>query len=166
MFADGRRATDKVTALVNHTTRARLEPPPAVPEPAPQVTPGPLTTTTAPPRAPEATGISRGWFVAGTIVTVGLGAGATLFGVQTLKTRDEIRDAVEARSTDTMALYDKGRDQQLRTNVLLGATAAAGVATIVIAVFTNWSGASASGRAEVGFVPAQGGGAVVYGARF
>ncbi|MEJ7600454.1 MAG: hypothetical protein WKG01_21275 [Kofleriaceae bacterium] len=164
VFADGRRATDKLTALVNHITRARLEPPPKAPEAAPQLAPAPLTTSIE-TRPPEAKGLSRGWFVAAAVVTVGLGAGATLFGVQTLKTRDQVRDSVETGASDSSELYDKGRDQQLRTNVLLGATAAAGVATIVIAVFTNWSGAaSASGR-DVGFVPAHGGGTLVYGAR-
>jgi hypothetical protein len=40
--------------------------------------------------------------------------------------------------------YQDGRDRQLRTNILIGATAAVGVATAVVgAFFTNWKGTPA-----------------------
>jgi hypothetical protein len=45
--------------------------------------------------------------------------------------------------------YQKGRDAQLRTNVILGVTGVLGVATAVVGVFfTHWSAPPAAARAR------------------
>jgi hypothetical protein len=99
------------------------------------------------------------------VVTVGLGAATVVSGMSTLSTRDKIRDATAAGQTTTAAeLYNTGRDQQTRTNIFLGATIAAGVGTVALAVFTNWSGAPK--ERELAVVPGNDGLAVVYGGSF
>lgn len=102
-------------------------------------------------------GLSRGWFVASAAVTVGL-AGVTIWsGLDVLDRNDAYeRDPTRARLED-------GQSAELRTNILLGATAAAAVGTGVIAFFTSWS---PSGEAEtappVSVAPIGGGAMVVF----
>ncbi len=104
----------------------------------------------------RSSGLSRGWFVASAAVTVGL-AGATIWsGLDVLDRNDEYeRDPTRARLAD-------GQRAERRTNILLGATAAAAVGTGVIAFFTRWS----AGEGEAEAAPALsvapvGGGAVL-----
>ncbi len=84
---------------------------------------------------------SRGWprlvVYAGAGLTAALG-GVTLWsGLDTESAHD---DYVKAPTSEG---WDDGRQKQLRTNILLGATAAAALATVAIAVFhTDWSGES------------------------
>jgi hypothetical protein len=105
------------------------------------------------------------WFVGAAVVTAGLGTAAGLEGMATLDTRDQIKAAVAANdSAKASSLYADGRDQQLRTNILLGATAAAAVGTIVLGVMTNWSGESQAHAFAVS--PTPGGATVVLGGRF
>lgn len=175
VFDGDRRASRQLTAragqgeALQFTAPPRPAPAPAAPLAAPPTgDPGAAATRTRGERAPRSgrRGISRGWAIGGAVVTVGLGAGAAVFGMQTLGTRDRIAEATEAgEAARAMQLYDEGRAQQLRTNVLLGATAAAGVATIVLTVLADWSGDSGPPR-DIAVIPQAGGAAVVYGARF
>jgi tetratricopeptide (TPR) repeat protein len=101
--------------------------------------------------------LSPWFFVTGAVVTAGL-AGVTIWsGLDTL-------DAHKAyQGNETEAAYQAGLDKERRTNILIGATAVAGVATGVIAVFTRWSGPSESSgalppqRLRAGGVPLPGG---------
>ncbi|RYE89234.1 MAG: hypothetical protein EOO75_12170 [Myxococcales bacterium] len=72
-------------------------------------------------------------------MTVLLG-GITLWsGLDTLKAKKDFDD----KPSPTQADKDDGVAKQTRTNILIGATAVAGVATIGIALFaTNWGGSS------------------------
>lgn len=170
MFDGERKRTKQVTALVNKTTTIELEAPPEPVEPA-AVTATPAETVVArtvpaPPVQRRGKGISRLWVLGGTVVTLGLGTTAALSGMATLDTRDEIRELVDSGSESAaIELYNKGRDQQIRTNILLGATAVVGVTTIVLAVVTNWSGDPEPAK-DVAIVPTGDGVSVVYGARF
>jgi hypothetical protein len=168
VFEDGRKTTNQVTALANHITTMRLEPRPVAARPA--ATPGEPSR----PRGGEARvsrpasgashGLSRWWVVGGGVVTLGLGVATTISGLSTLSTRDQIRDAVAAgNQTSAQMLYDTGRDQQTRTNVLLGVTIASGVATGVLAVFASWTGRS---ERAVAVVPGRDGASVVYRSAF
>jgi hypothetical protein len=88
-----------------------------------------------PPEQPQkASGLPVGWFITGAVVTVALGATATWSGLDTQN------KASAYESTPTRAAYLNGKDLELRTNLLLGATGVAAVSTVVIAAFTNWSG--------------------------
>ena len=99
-------------------------------------------------------------------MTVGLGVAAGVQGVATLDTRDQIERAVaDGDHANAKALYDRGRGQQLRTNLLFGATAAAGVVTVVLAVALNRAGEPAP-RTELAIAPGDGGATLVYGGRF
>ncbi len=78
---------------------------------------------------------------------VGLGVTAALGGVTIwsgLDTRknpgpDAVRKAC-AGKPDSCALYQEGLRKEKRTDILIGSTAGAGAITIVLAIFTKWSG--------------------------
>lgn len=85
------------------------------------------------------------WISAAT--TVGLGAALVWSGLDTQSGADEYESLVEdyetgrgTRSAAEAALED-GRDREMRTNLLIGATAVVGAATVVFAVLTDWGGA-------------------------
>lgn len=152
VFPDGQKTSEKPTVLAGSRTTIELEPPPPLPvaEPAPD-------RATAPPRQ----GISRGWVIAGAVVTAGLGGAAVYEGLATLDDRDHIRELVAAGDHATAeSELAKARDRQTLTNVLIGATAAAGVATITAAFFTRWSGGEESST-RLSVTPLGGGGAAV-----
>lgn len=102
------------------------------------------------PLPPLATWIGLG-------VTVALGAATAISGVDALNGVKPYEDAAKGWNACTAAmpqpgscsteeakakdLLDKGRSRELRTNILIGATAAAAVGTGVIAfLLTDWSG--------------------------
>lgn len=160
-FGEGRQTSKQLTATAGQTTTLALEAPPKTLK-----TDAASTSTTAgKPNAAAAHGISRKWFIGTAVLTAGFGVAAALQGMATLDTRDQIKTAVAANdNTHAMSLYDKGRGEQLRTNLFLGGAAAAGVATIVLAFMTDWSGASE--RHDVAVSPTAGGAALVYGGHF
>lgn len=174
VFEDGRKTTNQITALANHITTMRLEPKPVPVTPAAKPTASAPTGGASRPtdseiRAARQTsssshGLSRWWVIGGGAVTLGLGVATTLSGLSTLSSRDQIRDAVAAGNTaSAQMLYDTGRDQQTRTNVLLGATIASGVVTGVLAVFTDWAGRS---ERDLALLPGRDGAALVYRSAF
>jgi hypothetical protein len=174
VFEDGRKTTNQIAAVANHITTIHLEPKPV------PVTPVAKPTTSAPtgeasrpsdgelharrqPSGPTH-GLSRWWVIGGSAVTLGVGVATTLSGLSTLSTRDQIRDAVAAgNSASAQMLYGNGRDQQTRTNVLIGVTIASGVATGVLAVFTNWAGRS---EHDLAVLPSRDGAALLYRSAF
>ena len=170
VFEDGRKTTNQVTALANHITTMRLEPRPVPAKPAAS---SPAREAQRPadggshgPREASGAshGLSRWWVIGGGAVTLGLGVATTLSGLSTLSTRDQIRDAVAAgNAASAQMLYDTGRDQQTRTNVLLGVTIASGVVTSALAVFTNWAGRS---ERDLALLPSRDGAALVYRSAF
>lgn len=170
VFEDGRKTTNQVTALANHITPMRLEPKPvpakpAASPPAREAQRPADGGSQAPREASGAShGLSRWWVIGGGAVTLGLGVATTLSGLSTLSTRDQIRDAVAAGNTaSAQMLYDNGRDQQTRTNVLLGVTIASGVVTGALAVFTSWAGHS---ERDLALLPSRDGAALVYRSAF
>ena len=164
-FDGAREASRQVTTQAGETTRLELHAPPRPVQPVatPGQVAGSLGVRARPVHAHD--GLSRVWFVGAAVVTAGLGTAAGLEGMATLDTRDQIKAAVAANdSAKANSLYADGRDQQLRTNILLGATAAAAVGTIVVGVMTNWSGESQAHAFAVS--PTPGGATVVLGGRF
>ena len=174
-FSANREEKRQLTVRAGSSTPIRMDAPPlpapvVAPSPTPDAQPvvsTPLSHPSAepPPRRIESHGIGRTWFVVSAVVTVGLGAGATWQGITTMKTRDEIEAANDAGNAPlASSLYDRGRSEQLRTNILIGATAAAGITTVVLGLVTNWSGESE--RREIAIKPTDGGAAFVVGGRF
>jgi hypothetical protein len=78
-----------------------------------------------------------------TLFYVGLGLTAVLGGVTAWSGLDTNSAREEYDQDPTPEGLDDGRSKQRRTNVLLGATAVAGVGTAVVGLFfTNWKGSS------------------------
>lgn len=71
---------------------------------------------------------------------VGAGVTAVLAGVTVWSGLDTLSKHDDYEQNQTQAGYDEGKDLELRTNVLIGATAVAAAATITFAIFTDWSG--------------------------
>ena len=135
-FDGDRRASQQITAQAGQTATLSLDAPPRTAAPEPR----PTAAATAMPHDDGGHGIGRKWVVLTGVLAVGRGVGAGVEGMATLDQRDQIKAAVAANDSATaMSLYTGARSTQLRTNVLIGASAAAGIATIVLAVVTNWS---------------------------
>jgi hypothetical protein len=88
---------------------------------------------------------------------VGVGVTAVATGVtiwsgldtQSNPGADKVRNACSAGDANCQSLYDQGRSKQTRTNVFLGVTAGAFVATAVIgAFFTDWSAGEKPAKSE------------------
>lgn len=137
---DGRKVQRKVSVVAGSSEQILLEAPP----PAPTTTTATPTTTSAPTSNSVELEPKKG--LPPTVVYVGAGLTAVLGGVlvwsglDTLKARDDFDTKVKA-GTATQSDKDSGESKQTRTNVLIGVTAAAGLATVGIALFaTNWGG--------------------------
>ena len=118
---------------------------PAAPEPAPVVNPD------------RDTGTKKGWsptvFYVGAGLTAVVGGVLIWSGIDTLNNpgKDKVAEACNAatRQPNCQDLYDQGRSNQTRTNVLIGATSVVGVATILIGVLaTDWSGGKSAPAAD------------------
>jgi len=78
--------------------------------------------------------------------TVIVGALAVFSGLNTLSARDQYEEYAktappgEESMRAAKTLYDDGVSRELRTNVLIGATALLGVGTAVVALLTDWGG--------------------------
>jgi hypothetical protein len=139
---DGRRAGEQamsveaggVASLSFEAPAAEPEPDPVVePEPAPVVEPEP-DPIVAPEPESEA-GMGPGLFYTGVALTAALGA----VSIWSLTNTLDARDSYEA--APTRELYNSGVDKQRRMYVLTAATAAVGVATVIIAVVATDFGA-------------------------
>jgi hypothetical protein len=95
----------------------------------------------------EPAGVSPWFFGVGAIVTAGLGGVLVWSGLDVLDKHDEYEAA------PTREKFEDGQDRERRTNILIGVTAAAGAATLAVALFgTNWSGGESDDeRAAIGF---------------
>jgi hypothetical protein len=88
-----------------------------------------------------------GVFIAGLIATAGLGGVLVWSGVDTLGSpgKDAVREGCVGQGEDC-ELYQEGLDKQLRTNILIGATAGMGAITAIFGIFvTDWDGSSEDG---------------------
>lgn len=156
----------EVTLTPGQTLPLEFEPPltplltPSVePSPVTPVAPAPALTAAAPsPAAPAPTqevdlpprprGLSPSVFAASLVITAGVGGALAWSAIDTLRGRDEyVQDPTQAR-------LDDGRGRELRTNILVGATAAMALTTILVAGFTRWRSAPAR---PVATLSAQGG---------
>lgn len=95
-------------------------------------------------------GISPAFAIIGGVLTVAAGAALTWSGLDTL-------DAAEAyEDMPTRDKLEAGRDLEMRTNVLIGATAGLGTLTILFLLLTDWGGDD--GGTEAALVPLPEGG--------
>jgi len=155
-FEGDRSATREVPVRAGDDIALSIDPPP-VPRPVagtPAARPAPAP---APPQ-PRPPGLAPAVAITGGALTLVLATLTVWSGLDT----DKAHDAYLASPSD--AGWDDGRAKQLRTNLLLGGTAVAGVSTTLIAVFwTRWSGSRrpppdvAIGRAAGGLTVSLGG---------
>jgi hypothetical protein len=110
---------------------------------------------------PRPTGLPRGWFIAGAALTVGL-AGATIWSGLDVLDKNKVYEEMA-----TEKRLEEGQNAELRTNILLGATAAAAVATGFIAWKTRWSSRAAAEKdTSIAIAPSEGGAVLVFGGQF
>ncbi len=151
-----------ITATAGGKSELRFEPAeptkPVIPVPTSTATSNPSATSTSssdiPPditSAPTSTGpeadqlkskgIHPAFFITGLVLTAGAGGVLAWSGVDTLQNPgvDAVRKACAGKGPDCPE-YKLGLDNQLRTNILIGATAGLGAATVLLAIFTRWSG--------------------------
>lgn len=134
-FGEGRVRDKRVRARAGSSTRLAFQPPrpEAPPRPLADAKPDVSVEPSPPPPSPRPpSGLRTRWFWTAAVVSAGLGAAALWSGLDTLNHRD----AYERNPTQTG--YNDGVALELRTNVLLGATAAAGITTLLIALNTRW----------------------------
>ncbi|MBX3247432.1 MAG: hypothetical protein KF901_09640 [Myxococcales bacterium] len=98
------------------------------------------------PPPPERRGVHPAAFVTSLVLTVGAGAVLVWSGLDTLSARDEYVDVAEQERAEGLGfpratqLLESGRDKELRTNILIGATAGLAAVTLVLAIVTDWGG--------------------------
>jgi hypothetical protein len=163
-LAQPRLVDVKPDAVVDVTPALPSEAAPVpVPVPGPTPTPTP-TPTPAPAPAPAPTPapakpLSPVWFWIGAGATVLLGGGTAFSAVDTANHHGDFSTdgCAQAGSPTCDGLATNGSAAQQRTNALVIATAAVGVATVIVGLFfTRWS--SDTGAAtHVGVVPRAGG---------
>jgi hypothetical protein len=118
------------------TPKAQTAPPATrAAAPAPKVQSAALTAPAARrDRATPSGRLAPVWFWGAAGLTAVSGVAAIISGVDTLDRQSEYR------SVPTRARYEAGQDSELRTNVLIGSTAALLVASGVLYAFTDFEG--------------------------
>jgi hypothetical protein len=125
-------------AAPNTAATASMAKEPTEPEPEP-----PAPAAPAVDAGPTKKGWSPTVFYVGAGLTAVLGGITVWSGLDTLNNpgSDKVKQHCDNHEPDCQSLYDEGRSKQTRTNILIGATAVAGVASIAVAAFfTDWSG--------------------------
>lgn len=156
---DGDRSTTRELAVRAGDDIALPIDPPAAPR-AVAGKPAAVRPAAIPAAAPREPGLPPAVAITGGALTLVLATLTVWSGLDT----DKAHDAYLATPSD--AGWDDGRSKQLRTNLLLGGTAVAGVGTAMVAVFwTRWSG-SRRPPPDVAIGRAPGGMTVSLGGRF
>lgn len=136
VFGTRRASPQKVNSVAGASSELTFEAPAATPTAKPadpdttSTMSADVTTDSGTPRK----GLSPWIFGTAAGVTVVLAGVATWSGLDTLSARDEYD---KARTQDG---YEDGQSKERRTNILLGATGVAAVATITLAFFTDFGG--------------------------
>lgn len=132
---DGVQVTRDISARAGVHIDLRVDAPPRPVKPEPAHAEEPTANKKSPAKAKGPSGWPRTVVYAGAGLTAALGGVAVWSAIDTQSAHD---DYVKA---PTHSAFEDGEKKQLRTNILLGATAASALATAAIAIFhTNWSG--------------------------
>jgi hypothetical protein len=156
-WSDDRSASKDVAGNAGESASVSFTAPPVpkkevVPVAAAQVNPAQDKGSVTKPH-----GISPLVFWIGAGATVVLGGVTVWSGIDTENNPGtaKVKTECQAQAADCIALYNRGRNAQTRTNVLIGATSVVGVATAVIGgFFTKWgSDSSGAGAATASVAP-------------
>jgi len=94
----------------------------------------------------ESGGLSPAYFITALVLTAGAGATLAWSGVDTLNARDEYEaTAMAGNFEEARRMLDDGESKELRTNILIGATAGLAAVTLVFAILTDWGGSDEDG---------------------
>ncbi len=161
----------EVTASAGGSAELEFSRPEPTPEPAapaastapaaPVAGPAPVVPPAPPPEGPRAAargGLPQGVFWGGLAATTALGAVTVWSGIDTQNNpgKDRIREQCGDLREDC-PLYQDGLSRQRRTNILLGATGGAGLATAVVGLFfTRWGSPAATASGPAAFAPSVG----------
>ena len=152
-FEGGGDAHQNVTAVKGAMDELRFEPPAEAPPPKPvpgrdpvgddsATTPGDTGSDDGPVTVDGPSWIESPWvFAVGAIATAGLGGVTIWSGIDTLDNpgTEAVKEACVGQGTECPE-YQAGRSKQLRTNILIGATAGTALLTGIIGIFvTEWS---------------------------
>jgi hypothetical protein len=118
-------------------------------------------------------GLPAGVFITSLVLTVGAGATLAWSGLDTNSDADSYEASIAAGDFETARRQlAKGRDEERRTNILIGVTAGLGLTTALIAAFTDWGGSdeaepdTSTAITGAGVSALPGGGAVAVEGRF
>jgi hypothetical protein len=157
-FGDTSAKPRTVDATAGGASELRFEPPePAKPIPSSAPTgdaSAPTATATltsdVPPldQPPPSKGLHPAFFGVGLALTAVAGGVLVWSGVDTLQNPgpDRVRQACAGKGPDCPE-YKLGLENQLRTNILIGATAGTGAVTVLLAIFTRWRSGDAAPKA-------------------
>lgn len=145
----------KVDAKAGGKVELRFEPeekkapPPPVGKPPPPPSKGEVPPDPPPKEESKSKGISPAFFAVSLVATAGLGGTTIWSGIDTINNpgADAVKKACQGKGPDC-ELYKEGVAKQLRTNILIGATAGTAAVTVLFAIFTNWRGNKAKPPAE------------------
>jgi hypothetical protein len=100
-------------------------------------------------KASDSGGVPPVLFFVGLGVTAGLAGASVWSGIDTQSSPgvDAVRAAC-AGQDENCPLYVEGQNKEIRTNALLGVTAAAGVGTVVLALLADWGGGDKGPKRE------------------
>jgi hypothetical protein len=153
-FEGDRAVTRELTLGAGDDVTLTFVPPPSPDRPA--VRPAVATA----PRTDDRGGLPPAFAVTGGVVTLALAGLTTWSGIDTQRAHNAYV------AVPTSAGFTDGRSKQLRTNLLLGGAAAAGVATALVAVFwTRWHDEPGP-RAELSIAPVERGLTIALGRPF
>jgi hypothetical protein len=136
-------------------------PPPATPPPAPPVEPRSTPPTAPPPPPPEPPSespLASPWFWVGAGLTTTFALASAWSATDVAGKHDDFVSSRcnEAGSPTCSSASSDGESAQLRTNLLLGATALCGAATLTIAILPASSPAPETGHAFVPVITTRG----------
>ena len=146
-WSEGRTRSASVQAQKSGSETLNFEAPPLPPPPPP------ASSSEAPPPppppvvVPPSTGLSPWFFLAGAGATLVAGGLATWSGLDTLSNPgpDRVRELCAGKSRSCPA-FQEGLSKEQRTNTLLVVTGVVGVATGVVALFTDWKAPPLGGQ--------------------
>lgn len=156
-WSERRTQTKEMKAAKGAASTLTFEAPPIPEEPEPVVVPPPGGGTDTGGGSggqpgdggikDDGGGLPPGVFFTMAGVTAVLGGVTAWSGIDTQNNpgKDKVREECRGQG-DTCELYQEGVDKQNRTNILAGATAVVGVATIIVGIVTDWGGDETAGK--------------------
>jgi len=158
-FDGDRNATREITLKPGDDVTLPVAAPPVKRAPPDRSPAAPVSAPLPAPARDAGFAVAPYWAIGGAIVTLTLAGITAWSGLDTNSAHDDYVKAPTAQR------WNDGQSKQLRTNILLGTSAAAGAATALIAVFwTRWD--ERPRPHDLAVIPERGGATLSFGGRF